>query len=225
MSKDKPILPKWAIITLFISVPLLIVSLILLSGTVKAFHARPAVFAAPASHLTDSIFAAQNTEYVPDEAYPIRYSFRSMPYQIDLPGGDQARVGNGMFVRLQDHLCLYVTEIKEEEVTVMARADLPKAFFSAVREEETTVQTVAGETGWLNGYELTYTYLVTGCVTEGGIRGAVHTIAYLMDDEASGRVLVIAAVTDRPSDEGLIFMQRLCEKELSLILKTNPAPG
>ena len=196
-----------------------------MSGTVKAYHTRPAVFAAPESHLSDSIFAAQNTEYLPDEAYPIRYSFRSIPYQIDLPEGDQARVGNGMFVRLQEHLCLYVSEIKEEELTHMVKTDLPKAFFSSVRDDETTVQTVAAETGWFNGYELTYSYLVTGCVTESGSAGAVHTIAYLMEDEASRKILVISAVTDRPSDEGLILMQGLCEKELTLILRTNPESG
>ena len=225
MTKDREILPKWAVLALFIAVPLLIVCLVFLSGIVRAIKTQPATFDAPPSHLSDSIFVSQNTEYIPDSAYPNHYTFRQLPYQIDLPDGEQARVGNGLFVRLQSHLCLYVSEAKEEDLGGMIKTEIPRAYFSSLKEEETIARAVTSESGYLNGYPLTYTYLTVECVTDTGTRGVVHIIAYLMTEETTGRIMVISAVTDRPSADGLVYMQQLCEKELTLLAKTAVAPA
>ena len=197
------IMTKKTKIALLVLVPFLVLGLIVyyLLSSVYVEEEQPLVY--PESSLVDSLFVAQNTEYVENEAFSQTHEFETIPYKIDICPGDGASVGNGTVYRVTDTIYIFVAEFEDEKGMQNTLIEaFPKAILYNYKPELSSVNCVNADSGYINGF-LAHYFVNQFYISDGMVTTLSCMIGYCLDipDEYEGNnMLVAVGTTDETSE-------------------------
>jgi len=158
----------------------------------------------PESTLSDNLFVSQNSDYVEQEDLPVSYSFKDVPYVVDLPEGDTADVGSGHIVYGNDYTVFYVSQIDD---TVSPHdavlSQYPPVVYINYSQDASFAQTVAEDYGYLNGMAATY-FVDHLLISTGSTQSArnAYVLGYCFDlgEEHPYNIIVSVATTQESTE-------------------------
>lgn len=173
----------------------------------------------PQGELVDSVFVAQNNKYVENESLSNTYSFETVPYLVDVPDGNGAKVGTGTVYQISNSFFAYVSEYTDQfDVQDVITAQFPVALLINYIPEATRV-TVNGErTGYINGFKAKY-IADSLSVTDGASNAEAIVLGYALDlpeGNYYGNHMFIAVCTTQMSTDAA----DKCSQVLSALIKT-----
>lgn len=111
----------------------------------------------PNSGLSDDLFVSQNTEYIQNEALTVNYTFKNVPYIVDLLDGKTADIEEGHLVHASDDVVFYVSEFENgANPHDVILEQYPQAIYMNYAKQNSFVQTATTDIGFINGYYATY---------------------------------------------------------------------
>lgn len=148
---------KIALFFAFVFLALACLMLSIRAGRLASERVRELVY--PAGGLSDSIFVSQNGSYQKSDYLSVTRELSGIPFYVDLPRGTSASIGHAVIVKASDDLFAFVSEhdpaIGIQEVILR---EFPKAVMSDYDEGFTYAEEKKGESGYLNGYEVRYSF-------------------------------------------------------------------
>ncbi|WP_026653358.1 hypothetical protein [Butyrivibrio proteoclasticus] len=198
----------------------LLVFLLAMNVLVGAVHVEePEQVVFPQGELQDSVFVAQNNEYVENESLSNTYSFESVPYMVDVPAGNGAKIGSGMIYQLSNGYFAYVAEYTDQyDVQDIIASQFPAALLINYVPERTLITTEVDKVGYINGFKSEYV-ADSLYVTDGVANQQATVLGYALDVPEGvyfGNHLFVAVGTvNRTTDAA-----DTCASVLSAIIKT-----
>lgn len=194
-------------IAIMILAPVIVVLLIivLVLGVFK--KPEPVTVEYPHGSLSDSIFASQNMQYIPNEAFSRVHTFDLIPYTIDTVDAECATVDTGSVYVSGNHYFLYSQVPKETNTK-----DILKEQFSQILEygsmpSESTVDVLLSERGFIDGFTAEY-QLDHMAVSSGDEINDAYIVLYRLevddDDELEDNYdILVGVVTNEFTTESL----------------------
>lgn len=107
-------------------------------------------------NLSEDLFTAQNNVYRENEALPESYSFKTVPYLIDVPEGKDAEIDTGAIFQAGDFL-IYVSEYPDgtSPQNIIAN-QFPASVLISYVPEYTQVIAMQERKGYINGFSAQY---------------------------------------------------------------------
>ena len=134
---------------------ILLVVNILIKAVEPEKKQEPILF--PQGELVDSVFVAQNNEYVENASLGTVYNFETIPYLVDVPSGSSAKIGSGMIYQLSNGYFVYVSEYTDQyNVQDIIAAQFPAALLINYVPERTLITTQVDKVGYINGFKGEY---------------------------------------------------------------------
>lgn len=138
----------------------------------------PDLITFPEGSISNSLFTSQNTEYKANESLTSKVEFYNVPYTLDVPQGNSARVDNGCSYAISENCIMFLTEYASSAgVSNMLIAQLGKAYMMNVDETLCVVQPYVKQSGYINGYAADYLGAVMK-VTNGVDSVDVYIVGY-----------------------------------------------
>lgn len=194
-----------------------LIALYVLVGAVYVPQEEQVIY--PSSELVESIFVAQNNQYVENESLSNTHSFETIPYLVDVPDGNGAKVGTGTVYQVSDVFFAYVTEFTDQyDVQDVIAAQFPVALLINYIPENTRVTIHAQENGYINGFKAEYIADQLS-VTDGVNQSQAAVIGYVLDAPEGtyyGNHMFIAVCTTNVTTDAV----NSCAQVLSAIIKT-----
>ncbi len=196
---------------------ILLVALYILVNAV--YEKEPEQVVYPQGELVDSVFVAQNNQYIKNESLSNTYSFSTVPYMVDMPVGSGAKIGTGTIFQLSGGYFAYATEYTDQyDVQDIIASQFPAALLINYIPERTLITTQATKTGYINGFRAEY----------------LADSLFVTDGTANQQAMILGYVADLP--EGVYYGNHMfiavgsttmttesaakCEAVLSVIMKT-----
>ena len=130
--------------------------------------------------LSEDLFTAQNNIYTENDALPNVYSFKEVPYKVDVPNGKSAEVDTGVVYQAGGYL-IYLSEYKDgtSPQNIIA-AQFPASVLISYVPEYTQVISMQEKKGYINGF--TAQYIADRIrVSNGAESGDSVLFAYVLD--------------------------------------------
>lgn len=173
----------------------------------------------PQGELVDSVFVAQNNNYVKNDSLGSVYEFETIPYLVDVPAGSSAKIGSGKIYQLSGGYFVYVSEYTDQyNVQDIIAAQFPAALLINYVPEKTLITTQIDKVGYINGFKGEYLADALS-VSDGTTTQQAIIEGYaldLPDGVYFGNHIFIATGTTNMSTEGASN----CAAILSAIMKT-----
>lgn len=174
----------------------------------------------PASSLVYSIFEAQNNTYMESSSLPNVYSCNYVPFTVDVPAGEVARIGDGAVYKVNDNSYIYITEIAiGTELNGHMMKELPKALMYDYSLRESEITEIAVDSGYINGFSADY--FVKGLTINDAMHFSTTTtvaVGYQIKLSKDGfdHDIVIIAASNLTNSDGM----NSCKKALDTTLYT-----
>jgi len=173
----------------------------------------------PQSELADSVFVAQNNTYVENESLKNTHSFETIPYLVDVPEGNGAKIGTGTVYQVSDSYFVYVSEYTDQyAVQDVIASQFPVALLINYVPESTKITVNSQDSGYINGFKASYVadqlYVTDGVTDKNAI-----VIGYSLDIPEGtyyGNHMLIAVCTTNDTTEAA----DACAAILSTVIKT-----
>lgn len=167
--------------TILIILAVLFVVLAIFVKLLEKFEEKePIPVAVPSGNLSDSLFVLQNNTYIPQDSLPTVISFGKIPYSVDMVNNSHVSVGNGYVFSLSQGYLTYVTCVPKNEVcAVMLKQEYAKAILINTVPEMANCSLLLEETGFLNGFEVTYSVYELG-ITDNVSLNYSYIVGYLL---------------------------------------------
>lgn len=202
---------------ILIAVLIMLVSVFILVDAVYQPEEEQVVV--PQGELVESVFVAQNNEYVKNDTLPTTHNFETVPYAVDVPKGTGARIGTGTVYQVADGFFVYVSEYTDQyDVQDIISAQFPVALLINYVPESTKITEQAKRTGYINGFKATY-IADSLYVTDGVSQAQALVLGYVLDmpdGTYSGNHLFIAVGTTTMTTDAA----NSCASVLSAVIKT-----
>ena len=173
----------------------------------------------PGGELVDSVFVAQNNEYVKNDTLPTTHAFETIPYMVDVPKGTGAKIGTGTVYQVGGGYFAYVSEYTDQyDVQDIISSQFPVALLINYVPEATRITVQQEKTGYINGFKAGY-LADTLYVTDGANSSESIVLGYALDVPEGnyfGNHMFIAVGTTTMSTESA----NACAQVLSAIIKT-----
>ncbi len=209
-------LQKIAVIT-FLSFAFLFFILYTFLGRVE--DGKPKTVEYPPSTLSTDIFDSQNTAYVQQEFLPSSYTFKTVPYTIDVMEGRGAEVNNGHFVYGNEAVTFYFSETPKEispHETVLS--EYANVVYLNYAKDSSYIQTAFEEAGYINGYLAQY-FIDRLLISTGQsiTTQSAYVIGYIIDlGEEYDNFLIVSIATTEESTENLA----ICKEYVDAMMGT-----
>lgn len=133
-------------------------SLIILIAIISYFESlQPEEIEYPGSGLSGSIFETQNTSYAANASLPATHEYKNVPYLLDVPASNKAKVEDGTTYRLNSTLYIYTSEFPfNTDVDYTLSTQLGKILMLDCDDNMTFLETKKEEIGYRNGYGIVY---------------------------------------------------------------------
>lgn len=133
-------------------------SLIILIAILSYFESlQPEEIEYPGSGLSGSIFETQNTSYAANPSFPATHEYKNVPYLLDVPASNKAKVEDGTTYRLNNTLYIYTSEFPfNTDVDYTLSTQLGKILMLDCDDNMTFLETKKEEIGYRNGYGIVY---------------------------------------------------------------------
>ncbi len=199
---------------------LMVLTILALSTSIVAYVAASsynnavaaaAPFSAPNSGLSQSLFVAQNSEYVENAKYPLTYNFGTIPYICSVPRLQYINMGNGVVMNSNGDFFLYITECDNDAIISTCIEELSPAIMSSADPEKTEITSYGTDRGYFNGFDVAYMaqeMVVNNA--DGSRKNTVYTLSYVFPVENMNRSAVLTVVFPGKRD-GERFMNVLKE--------------
>lgn len=141
---------------LFIAIPVAVICLVLYF--VSGFYApkEEVVVQLPSGGLSDSVFDLQNMEYKEVPGMTRKYYFANLPYSVDVPSGDFAKVNGADFLNSNPYYFYYTVADKTENLQEMVLSQVPGIIKPNYEGNDASYKVLLEESGNLNGCSGTY---------------------------------------------------------------------
>ena len=173
----------------------------------------------PQSELVESVFVAQNNQYVENEQLKNKHSFETVPYMVDVPEGSGAKIGTGTVYQVSDEYFAYVAEYTDQyDVQDVIASQFPVALLINYIPESTRITIHNEENGYINGFKAKYIadqLFVSDSITQ---QQAI-VLGYALDVPEGnyfGNHMFVAVCTTNVSTDAA----NACAQILSMIIKT-----
>ena len=111
----------------------------------------------PEGSLSDSIFVGQNNSYLKNDAFTKTHTFSEIPYLVDLPESQGARIGSGTVYQAAEDVFLYFSEYADyENIYDIISSQFPAALLVDYVPEETKISMLYDRFGFINGFSAEY---------------------------------------------------------------------
>lgn len=111
----------------------------------------------PTGNLSDSLFTAQNNEYIKNESLTQTHEFENVPFMVDVPAGQGIEQGTGTVYQASTTYLIYVSEYPDASaVQNIVASQFPGAVLSSYIPENTQVTAMVDKTGYINGFTAEY---------------------------------------------------------------------
>ena len=138
-----------------ITVVVLIVFYVLVSASAPEDEEKP--IEAPKGEVQESVFVAQNNEYVKNDSLTNTHSFETVPYLVDVPEGNGAKIGTGTIYQMNDEYFAYVSEYTDQyDIQDIIASQFPVALLINYVPENTRVIIYDEDDGYINGFKAQY---------------------------------------------------------------------
>lgn len=179
-------------------IPLTIIFLFIYIAATEYAKSAGETLVYPAGNLSDSLFVAQNTVYVQNNALTHAYALSNLPYTVDVPDGASAYVGNGYVVQAAESLYVYVTchDVDTDARRAML-GEFPKSLMIDYDPVHTYTQQFAGQSGYTNGFSVDYFFDMLS-VSNGSVAKNGYVAAYEIEDpcgDGRGNILICVITT------------------------------
>lgn len=173
----------------------------------------------PESTLSQDLFVSQNTDYVVNEQLQDSYSYKTVPYMVDLVKGDVAEIEEGHLVRVTDTVTLFLTEYpKDKDFNEVILNQYPPAVYLNYSKDNSYAQTVKDSLGYINGYNAKYfiNHLLIS-IGPSVTAQSIYMIGYDVNlgSDYENNVLLSIATTDATTEN-----LALCKKYLDAFIYT-----
>lgn len=173
----------------------------------------------PEGELVDSIFVAQNNEYVENSGLATKHSFETVPYMVDVPKGNGAKVGTGKVYQVGDGYFAYVSEYNDQyDIQDVISSQFPVALLINYIPESTRVTVQQQKQGYINGFKAQY-IADTLYVTDGAQQAEALVLGYVLDVPEGpyfGNHMFVAVGTTNMTSADAVN----CAQVLSAVVKT-----
>lgn len=168
-------------ILLSILIPLFLVLFIFVTILGQFEEEMPVEVSLPAGNLSDSLFVLQNNSYQGNDSLPLQVNMNYLPYSVDMAKVSHVSVGNGYVFNIASGYLSYVTSIpKNETCAVALKNEYAKAILIGNVPEMANCSLLYEETGYLNGFDLTYSIYELG-ITDNETVNYSYILGYLID--------------------------------------------
>lgn len=165
---------------------------------------KPKTVEYPPSTLSTDIFDSQNTAYIEQEAFTSSYTFKTVPYTIDVMDGREAEVNNGHFVYGNEAVTFYFSETPKEispHETVLS--EYANVVYLNYAKDSSYIQTAFEEAGYINGYLAQY-FIDRLLISTGQsiTTQSAYVLGYIIDlgDEYDNFLIVSIATTEESTE-------------------------
>ena len=111
----------------------------------------------PTGNLSDSLFTAQNNEYIKNDTLTQSHQFTNVPFIVDVPAGQGIEQGTGTVYKASSTYLIYVSEYPDTSaVQNIVASQFPGAVLSSYVPENTQVTAMVDKTGYINGFTAEY---------------------------------------------------------------------
>lgn len=111
----------------------------------------------PTGELVESIFVAQNNEYVKNDSLSNTHSFETIPYKVDVPQGNGAKIGTGTIYQVGNGYFVYVSEYTDQyDIQDIIASQFPVALLINYVPESTRITIQQDREGYINGFKARY---------------------------------------------------------------------
>ena len=173
----------------------------------------------PEGELVESIFVAQNNEYVENAALGTKHGFETVPYAVDVPAGSGAKIGTGKVYHVDTEYYVYVSEYNDQyDVQDVISSQFPVALLINYIPESTKITVQQQKQGYINGFKAQY-IADTLYATDGTQQAESIVLGYALDVPEGtyfGNHMFIAVGTTNISNEAA----GICSQVLSSVIKT-----
>ena len=173
----------------------------------------------PEGELVESVFVAQNNQYVENDSLGTTHSFETIPYKVDVPTGTGAKIGTGTVYQVGSGYFVYVSEYTDQyDVQDVISSQFPVALLINYVPESTRITVQQQKNGYINGFKAQY-LADTLYVTDGVTQAEAIVLGYALDVPEGtyfGNHMFIAVGTTTISSESA----SACSQVLSTIMKT-----
>lgn len=143
------------ILILLVLVAAVLASVYVLSSAVYSEPQKVLVY--PKGALADNFMDAQTFKYTKNESLPKTYSFKTVPYIVDVPDSSAVTVGNGAVFQIQQDVVLYVSEFSDPVTTqAVIQKEFPQIILMNALPAATEIVAMVDETGKINSYNAEY---------------------------------------------------------------------
>lgn len=153
----------------------------------------------PEGGLSNSLFVAQNTNYIQNNALTQKYALSSIPYTLDVPEGACAYVGNGCVIQAAESLYVYITchnaDVDAERAML---GEFPQSLMIDYDPAYTYTQQLASQSGYTNGFSVDYFFDMLS-VSNGSVAKNGYAAAYDIKDpcgDGRGDILICVVTTE-----------------------------
>lgn len=111
----------------------------------------------PTGELVESIFVAQNNEYIKNDSLSNTHSFETIPYKVDVPQGNGAKIGTGTIYQVGNGYFVYVSEYTDQyDIQDIIASQFPVALLINYLPESTRITIQQDREGYINGFKARY---------------------------------------------------------------------
>ncbi len=214
----RSVMTKKLKVTLVILIPLFIFVITLYLILCSLYIPEPEPLVYPAGDLSASLFVSQNNEYTENDSLTESHSFSSIPFVIDVPPAQGAKVGSGTIYQAEKDYYIYLAEYTDkEDVQEIISKQFPKAVMIDYIDTLSSYNCMVSEFGYINGFSANY--IVDQLYVSNGKEKAMSCIVgYALDcpDEYEGQKLFVAVGTSLQTSEAFAS----CKKMLDLEMQT-----
>lgn len=152
----KEVLDKKTIWILCVCIPLafLFLGFYLYLGTIASN--QKAVVEYPSGKLSHSVFDYQNLQYQSMNGYGKRHVFSGLPFSMDTADGKKAIVGNGTVYDYGGFYFYLSKASLNKDTTECIKEELTDILLMSANKEETTIELLYEESGYINGCSATF---------------------------------------------------------------------
>lgn len=204
-------------IGILIPVFILVIALYFVLCSLYVPEPEPLVY--PEGNLSASLFVSQNNEYIENESLTESHSFSTIPYIIDVPPAQGAKVGSGTIYQAGENYYIYLAEYTDQEdVQNIISTQFPKAVMIDYVDTLSSYHCMISEYGYVNGFSANY--LVDQLYVSNGKEKTMSCIVgYALDcpEDYDGKNLFIAVGTSLQTSEAFAFCKEMLDIEMQTL--------
>lgn len=205
-------------LALGILIPFFIIVIVIYCILCSLYTPVPEPLVYPEGNLSASLFVSQNNEYTKNDSLTESHSFSTIPYIIDVPPAQGAKVGSGTIYQAGADYYIYLAEYTDkEDVQEIISTQFPKAVMIDYIDTLSSYNCIVSEYGYVNGFSANY--IVDQLYVSNGKEKAMSCImGYSLDcpDAYDGKKLFIAVGTSMQTSKAFA----LCKEMLDLEMQT-----